>query len=249
MAVLAAVGGVSFLLLCIVGGARLLLLARRTRELPEFVLGMGLFLMGGVATPMAGVARAPLGLSEVTSAVLLVGHSVIMAAGMAGFAQFTRWVFRPQEGWALLLSLALPVGMLVSIPAMLLLDSSILAHVNNAGPGYMLQQTCVFVTLGWAGFESLRYSAVLKRRLKLGLADPVVFDRVRLWGVAMALATLMSVVTVGGQFVGIDVLASMGGAAFIGCVGFVAGSAIYLALLPPRAYTRWIHARWSAQGL
>ena len=47
MTILAALGGLSFLLVSIVGGARLLLLARRTRKLPEFVLGMGLFLLGG----------------------------------------------------------------------------------------------------------------------------------------------------------------------------------------------------------
>ena len=46
MVVLAAFGGAAFLLVCLVGGARLLWLARRTHGLPEAVLGGALFGMG-----------------------------------------------------------------------------------------------------------------------------------------------------------------------------------------------------------
>ena len=52
MELLGAIGGVSFILASLVIGLRLLLLARRTRELPEFVIGLALFLMGGLGYPL-----------------------------------------------------------------------------------------------------------------------------------------------------------------------------------------------------
>ena len=47
-----AVGGVCCLLVCIVGGGRLVVLSLRTRRFPEFALGAGMLLMGGIATPL-----------------------------------------------------------------------------------------------------------------------------------------------------------------------------------------------------
>jgi hypothetical protein len=41
--VVAAIAGLSFILASLVTGARLLLVAQRTRELPELTLGLGLF--------------------------------------------------------------------------------------------------------------------------------------------------------------------------------------------------------------
>ena len=91
-----------------------------------------------------------------------------------------------------------------------------------------------------------RFSLALNRRVKIGLADPVVANRVRLWGNAMIIATLLSFGTIGGQVAGINVMGSMAGLALVGCLGSIAAGAIYLAFLPPRAYTRWITA--TAEG-
>ncbi len=51
MQLLTAIGGGLFLVICVVGGLRLLLLAHRTRQLPERVLGLGLFLRGASECP------------------------------------------------------------------------------------------------------------------------------------------------------------------------------------------------------
>ena len=69
-----ALAGFSAILLTSVGwgiGGRLLLLARRTRQLPELMLGLGVFCIGGLGYPLAfattalieaGSALAPYGL-------------------------------------------------------------------------------------------------------------------------------------------------------------------------------------------
>jgi len=49
------------------------------------------------------------------------------------------------------------------------------------------------VPMSWAGFESIRYYKMQSRRLLLGLADPIVTDRFRLWGLSMLAAGAITV--------------------------------------------------------
>jgi len=247
MAFLAALGGLSFLLICILGGGRLLLLARRTRKLPEFVLGMGMLLLGGVATPLAALARMPTDLPLDVRVAFLVAHFTIMVIGMAGFSAFTRQVFRPNEAWSRILSWALP-GMMVLGMFLTHTTHGFAGALDTMGRGELLQQLGAMATLGWAAWESLRYSRILKRRLALGLVDPVVFDRVRLWGIAMGLALVLSSVTICAQLMGFNFLGSAVGAAFTGFGGFIAGSALYLAFLPPEPYTSWVINRFGTEA-
>ncbi len=246
MEVLAAIGGGSFLLVCIVGGVRLLLLARRTRQLPEFGLGLGLFLLGGVATPMGAAARSPLDLQPAISEAMLIAQSLMMAAGMGGFALFTQRVFRPGVFWARTLVLLIPLMMLVGAGTAALAPGGLVAAGLELPPSFVLYLAGTLLALGWTGWESLRYARVLQRRMSIGLAEPVVVDRVRLWGIAMALSTVMSTLTIAASVAGIDLISTLSGAVIVGGLGFVAASAIYLAFLPPEAYMRWVKARGAA---
>jgi hypothetical protein len=240
---LAALGGASFLLVCIVGGARMLLLARRTRQLPEAVLGAGLVLMGGVATPLGALARSPLDLPWALKIACAASQCALLSAGMAGFALFTRRVFRPREIWARGIEAAIDAVMALGVAEMVARHGFDALLRGDGCPGYLAMQTGVLAALAWTSGEALHYAGQLRRRLAFGLADPVVTDRVRLWGLGMLCATLMSVVTVSTQAAGADILGSLAGAAFIGCLGLVAAGTIYLAFLPPRAYTRWVERR------
>lgn len=40
--------------------------------------------------------------------------------------------------------------------------------------------------ISWGGLEALYYYGMLRKRMRLGMADPVVTDRFRLYGVAVA---------------------------------------------------------------
>ena len=119
----------------------------------------------------------------------------------------------------------------------------LLVCIAGGGRLCLVQQLLMLATLVWTGVESLLYADAMKRRLALGLVDPVVADRVRLWGIAMVLASLMSAATIAGQLIGIEIIATIPGAAGIACTGVVAGGAIYLAFFPPQFYRRWITAR------
>lgn len=119
-----------------------------------------------------------------------------------------------------------------------------LGHAANGAlsTGYLTQQLAGLLVLAWTACEALRHAAALRRRLRLGLADPVVANRVQLWGGAMALSAGMAAFTTTGQVLGVDLMATTAGMAVISCLGVVAAGSIYLAFLPPRFYTAWVGA-------
>ena len=57
MQLLAALGGGAFVLVSLVLSTRLLLLASRTRQLPELLVGLVLLLLGGVGYPLSTAGR------------------------------------------------------------------------------------------------------------------------------------------------------------------------------------------------
>jgi hypothetical protein len=245
MALLAAVGGSVSLLLQIVVGLRLLWQGARTRALPELVLGFGLFAMGGIATPAVALARAPLERDAATSATLLFVYCAVMALGAGGFTLFTQRVFRPAARWAKALAAALPAGMLAAM-AWIGLGRGFAAELAAPGPASLASNVCLFAALGWSGWESLGHAARMKRRAALGLAEPVVVNRVRLWGVAMLLSTLMCGAGIAFQLAGVPILNTEAGAAGLGLTGLVSGSALYLAFFPPPPYLRWVARRFAS---
>jgi hypothetical protein len=245
---LAAIGGASFLVVCIVGGARLLLLARRTHGLPETVLGIGLFVLGGIATPLSALARAETGLPLELRAGLFGAESVLMSLGIGSFAFFTQRVFRPASAWARALTTALIAGMLAGV-ALIGVERGYVVALRTPGPGFLLQQLFVLACLVWTSLEALRYARLLDRRTALGLAEPLVAHRMKLWGGGVALSACMSVVTVAGERAGVNLMVTVPGAALIGFMGFGASAAIYFAFFLPEAYARWILARARRTGL
>ena len=84
--------------------------------------------------------------------------------------------------------------------------------------------------------------AILRRRLALELADPLVVNRFTLWAfVSIESFLLNSICTLLSFRAGGD--NGMGGEDMIlatGALGMTGAVAIYLAFVPPRAYQRWI---------
>ena len=87
--------------------------------------------MGGIATPLGALTRAPLDLSDEQKAGLLAAQFVIMAAGMAGFARFTQTVFRPHATWAKGLSVLLPLGMLAADVSVAVFEGGFLQIIDG----------------------------------------------------------------------------------------------------------------------
>jgi hypothetical protein len=171
-------------------GIRLIVLSRRHRALPELLLGLSLLLGGtfGAVLEVAGMSPdAPIE-PQVAGLLLAIGKGLVVG-GFLCQVLFIRIVFRPNEKWATAL-----------VAAMLFVQLTTFAAFATAGTfsnGEMPTSIFLFEfasrTTGsiWLVAESLRYNAVMRRRLALGLADPLVCDRFRLWAIAGSAAIVM----------------------------------------------------------
>jgi hypothetical protein len=249
MELLGAIGGVSFILASLVIGLRLLLLARRTRELPEFVIGLALSLMGGLGYPLVAVARLATGMPEAVRLCLFLVSALFNIVGTVGVCVFNWRVFHPRESWAGWLTLAFACALAAAMAFQSVTVGLVSAALRNEGTGYHVFTALHGVPLAWAAYESLRYHRLLTKRAKLGLADPVVADRMRLWGAGMLFAFVINVFSSVLAFFGVDIAVSPAGSLVIAPLGLAAAGCVWLAFLPPATYKLRVSARAAPTGL
>lgn len=207
-------------------GVRLLLLARATRRAPELLMGLA-FLVGGCVGYVLEVlsqdgASIP---SEWRPAAYLLGR-LCVNAGVVMATAFTWKVFRRDDTWARGIVLALALLLAASLGASWL-----------AGPSPWTRSLEIagrFAAPSWSAYEALRYHGAMSRRLRLGLADPVVTNRFLLWGIAQVFSLLGLLARLLDSQ---DVLPSLAGVA-MPTAGLVTVVAYWLTFFPPAAYLR-----------
>lgn len=241
MKLLVLLATLSFILVGGLVGAKLLLLARRTRQLPELAVGLGVFLVAFVSYPLSLASISP-DLAPATAKLLFATGAFASAVGSASIYVFTWKVFRPDAGWARVLTLvaigAIFVFAAVSVvrvagaatPAEVFRDRLSVARNVVTGFSYL-----------WTAVESIRYYALLRRRMALGLADPVVSNRFLLWGVSGVSATLgitvsTAMILLGKAGAGMHPVSMLA----VGIAGFTSSVSLYLAFLPPAAWLRFV---------
>ena len=239
LVLLVLVSGLAFMGVGAGVGAKLLWLARRTRGFPELVVGFSLLVLAGVAWPLMLVASAP-----VPDAVLRGARgaaSVAMALGWSGVFLFTWRVFRPGRGWAralagLGIAAELAAGLAGLVRALALDDASALHVPAPSGLVLLLGAQAVYA---WTALESFRYRALLRRRIPLGLADPIVADRFGLWGWTGVFAGGSIAPATWAMLTGGDPSSPLSHLV-VGVCGLVCSGVLYLAFLPPAAYARFV---------
>jgi len=182
-------GLVVFVVASLVVGGRILSLASRTRQLPETAVSLSLILSGGIGTALLVLPLLAPDLSTYAKYVSYQAGSVSNHIGFALLFLFVWRVFRPREAWALCLFLVSTTVLLVGG-----MGAAITLEPGGGVPGrtlapdlwFWMSLNARFVVYGWAAFESFHYYGMLKRRLALGLADPVITDRFFYWGVSTA---------------------------------------------------------------
>jgi hypothetical protein len=107
----------------------------------------------------------------------------------------------------------------------------------------LLQTGPVMVAYLWTAWESLRYHGLMRRRVKLALADAVVSDRFLLWGL-MAIAVASGVMTNSlAMALRVEVFSTPWILLFSSCTGLAQAVLLVLAFVPPRSYLSWVRAR------
>ncbi len=224
---------------------RLLRLASRTRQLPEFLIGLA-FLSAGVlgrGPITAGVLAVSL--PEALRVGLYMGGRFMLVICCAAIGLMAWRVFQRDQAWAR--------GLFLLIFALLAIHSAIHVFVYrpgmplNEGFGAWIGIVAKTGAFAWASWEARRYSRMLKRRASVGLAEPVVANRIELWGIAAGLIAFLFLLTpLADRLAGIApqspellMLQSL--------IGLVVAVCIALAFFPPRAYLRWIGSRAARQ--
>jgi hypothetical protein len=234
--VVAGLVGSSFILVSFVVGARLLLLARRTRQLPELAVGLALFLMGGFGWPLMVAAQRATSLPDGLRVALAAASTLLMAVGETSLAVFTWRVFRPAARAARAAVAAIGAGF-VACALGQAVSPGYRALALEQAPPWLLFQMLPILCLGWSGIESLRYARASARRQRLGLADPLVTNRFQLWGACTLTCTALTTLTAIG---GPTFQTSLVGVALISPVSLAAAVALWFAFLPPAFYRRWL---------
>jgi hypothetical protein len=239
------IGFLAFFVASSVVGVRLLLLWRRTRELPELLIGLGVLGIGPVGFGFITVgelfvAGAP-GLAQ-----SLIGTGLAAMSVGSGAKYVFNWrVYHPRNR-VLRTLVVIACGLLAFCLAWEYVDTGFRTLVRPPRSYFLrigLQVGCLL----WGSGEALRYWDRMRRRVRLQLADPVVSNRFLLWGLGAGAAGVGS--AVGGfmqwwtQLPPLELPWVMLSSSLH---GLAAAVAMWLAFVPNATYTRWIRARAAA---
>jgi hypothetical protein len=235
------IGFLTFVVVALLVGVRLLLLWRRTHQLPELLMGIGVLGIGpvGFGGMMIGVvstSNPPL-----ANAAFAFGTLAVIA-GVLAKCIFNCRVYRPHS-IAAIGATCVVATMMTGVIVVNVLDGQ-WAPTEALAWDALARSVAQVGCLLWGSAESLCYWSKMKKREKIGLADAVVVNRFLLWGLGAGFA---------GTGTGIGVTAEIllrvpsleipwvvsSSSAF----GFAAAVAIYLAFAPPQRYLGYIRAR------
>lgn len=236
----ALVGAGIFVLWSFLLGGRLLILARRNRGLPELAMGVAFIVSGGIGFALQIAAQAP-ELSGGSAPAAMAAGKVCVQLGVCCQALFTWRVFRAGEAWACGLFLFL-LGAGVSIPVGYGLAGQ-LGDPGYSGVWFWLEAVFQMGATGWGAVEALHYWSAMRRRQRIGLADPVLVNRFLLWGVAIGAGVVAIAVGPLIHSIGVESRATP---FLIGMAGFVAvlsAFGYWLTFFPPRWYRSWLVRR------
>jgi len=226
---------------------RLLALHRRTRAAPELLLGAMLLLSVGVGYPLLIAASRAGGRA---AGALLVVSTLAVNVGFSLLFVFTWRVFHPEARWARALAGAgVAALMLKALDRLLDVQSRGAIHVSDEPLSESLLQTApVLAAYLWTAWESLRYHGLMRRRVRLDLADPAVSNRLLLWGLTALCVAVGVAVNSTAIALRVDVLATPWVLLLSSATGLAQAVLLVLAFVPPRGYLRWVRGRAAAAG-
>ena len=226
-------------------GVRLLLLAQRTRELPEAALGAAFVLLGAIGYPLSTAARRGLLPTDEANATLMaVGFAAQNLACLAVYWMTAR-TFRSELRWARWLVVGAGVAFGVSYVGHAL-DSGFVG--DTTGGSYFLGLVTRAGAFAWACFESLRQFGLARRRLAIGLVDPLVANRFLLFGLGTGGVFAAFAIFLVAQLMHAKVAEAAWVLAATGAAGLFAAVPTWLAFLPPAFYRRRFEADAPAAG-
>jgi hypothetical protein len=237
------VGFLAFFVVALVVGVRLVLLWTRTRQLPELLIGLGVLGIGPVGFGLAVAALNLRASQPAAYSVVMAVASAAIATGVIAKLIFNWRVYHPESAAVRALVVAGATVMLGCYLADLASGFDTYREINLS---FALRTPVQLGALLWGSAEALRWFFRMRRRASVGLGEPVVANRFLLWGLGAGAAGVGSLIGSMVQLVTGQLSTTVPWVlASSSAHGFVAAVAMWLAFMPPAAYTRWIGARAS----
>jgi hypothetical protein len=220
-------------------GLGLYRLCRRTGQLPETLIA-ATFLLWTVSYALWDIPYAFVASWELVPAAYSYGSLIALASGNVVFAFFIRAVFRPGARWATLLVTAISVSNLAGVTG-----SAWIGDWEGINPlanrWYWLEFFGGFAPSLWMGVEGFAHHLTARRRLKLGLCEPMTCNRFLLWGMAGALWVILDTITTLNDLVyalsgELSALLGFGIALF----EILPIAIVWFVFFPPAFYRRWV---------
>lgn len=219
-------------------GVRLLGVWRRTRERPELHGGTALLAIGPVGFSFTLLGEAVAATHPEVGRVLWALAAASLNLGTALIFLFTAEVFHSLSTRMQDFSFFFAVWM-----ALLWASEIPVTGYQAEGPAGWPTRMSDFMRAGallWSGAKSLQHQGLLRRRLALGLGDPVASDRLLLWGIGIGSAGLVCLIDAVAKLLGFSMFES-GGLLLLDTLGGLSASfGLYLAFVArePLAWLR-----------
>ncbi len=231
------IGFGSFLAVSLTVGIRLLLLARRTRKLPELAMGLNFIVAGFIGYALVVAAESlhlfPGRLAGFGSFFGVSGISI----GGAFVCLFTQRVFQPKSRVAQAAVVLVSCWLGVAIVGAWILNVAKAQQGIGVWLGHWGVHLGLLAAYGWSTGESLRYYALMRRRVQAGVGDALVANRFLLWGIGTLATVLVTLLYATLQLFGhYELPASLVGVSSL--LVLVTAIAEWLAFFPPQSYRR-----------
>jgi hypothetical protein len=222
----------------LIASYRLLRLSRRTGERPELLLGIYFAFTGQWYV----IYNAPylLGMEALPP---LIGHGIewIYVVGIIPFLLFIRSAFRPKSAWATAVVIVCTLFLFAGA-----VTSSLSGSFSNSldDPGFLIEWAGYTAPCLWMFCEGAIAHSAAKKRVRVGLCDPIVANRYLLFAgfgfcqLAACAAELLwaSENSIAGS-------PSLFADALLGGSEIASIAVLWLAFFPPRVYRHWIDGR------
>jgi hypothetical protein len=171
--------------------------------------------------------------------------------GVSCIFVFTRLVFRPDVPWLRFvvaggiaaLNCVWPLGLvMINWPLRADPEQAILSGL----PFAIASNLFVGVGMAWSAVEAIRAWSVSRKRARIGLSDPLVANRMLLWGVFTGGSVVTATVSVVDGLLGFDPSQHPPSILLVSAISLCSTTALWLAFLPPQAWIRRIRGGASA---
>jgi hypothetical protein len=225
-------------------GTRLLQLSSRTGEMPERLVA-AMFLVTSISFLLYDLPII-LDSESLWTPLNFAGRVTYLPAPVL-LAVFTRRVFRPEGAWAAWMTYGSASLLFAGVGGSVW--SGDLEGFSVSSPWFWAEWTGYTVPFAWAGVEAIFQHRRARRRLRLGLCDPLVCNRYLLWGCFGALQVLVNV-AVFPQYAEYEQKSAFSATwdALISAGEIASLALILLIFFPTAFYQRWLLGAVSAKA-